>query len=178
MKNHLGAIAVFTAALTFAGVASAATCNTSTPIDATVVSDATTAIAGGGTYSAVGTADCPDQPGPQGEKGDKGDPGEKGDKGDKGAKGDKGDQGVAGLNGKDFNPAELHEGLATIGALGIPHVEKNFAASLNGGFFDDKTAVGAGAAFRLDQTWQIGGSIAVGTEGGNIAGKAALTGQW
>lgn len=123
----------------------------------------------------------------------KGDPGEKGEQGEKG---DKGDQGVAGLDGKDgfdgkdgadgkdgrdgkdFDPSEYQEGLATIGALHIPHVEKNFAASLTGGFYNDKTAVGIGAGIRFDQTWQFGGSLAIGTDGGDIAGKGALTGQW
>jgi hypothetical protein len=143
--------------------------------------------------------------GPEGPKGDKGDPGEQGEKGDtgetgatgaqgaqgiqgeKGDKGDQGEQGVAGLNGKngqdgrdgkDFNPEEYQEGLATVGALHIPHVEKNIAASLSGGLYNDKTAVGIGAGVRFDQTWQFGGSIAVGTEGGDVAGKAAVTGQW
>lgn len=101
-----------------------------------------------------------------------------GAQGPKGDKGDKGDQGIAGRDGKDFDPGDMNEGLATIGALNIPHVDKRFAASLSGGFYDDKTAVGGGVAFKLDETWQFGGSIAVGTENGVVAGKAALTGQW
>jgi hypothetical protein len=119
--------------------------------------------------------------GAQGDKGDKGEAGTQGQKGDKGNKGDTGAQGVAGKDGqdgKDFNPAELHEGLATVGALNIPHVEKNFAASLSGGFYNDKSALGAGAAIRFNDVWQLGGSVAVGTGGGDVAGKAALTGQW
>lgn len=72
----------------------------------------------------------------------------------------------------------MHEGLATVGALHVPHVEKNFAASLSGGFYNDKTAIGAGAAIRFDETWQLGGSISVGTGSGDVAGKAAVTGQW
>jgi len=119
--------------------------------------------------------------GAKGDKGDKGEVGTQGQKGDKGNKGDTGAQGVAGKDGqdgKDFNPAELHEGLATVGALNIPHVEKNFAASLSGGFYNDKSALGAGAAIRFNDIWQLGGSVAVGTGGGDVAGKAALTGQW
>jgi hypothetical protein len=211
------------------GSAQAATCTTSTPIDSGVVSDASSTIGGGGTYNAVGSAECPDQPGPQGPQGEAGPQGPQGeqgaqgpqgetgpqgpqgeqgpqgvagpqgeqgvagpagpqgpqgDKGDKGDKGDQGEQGVAGKDGKDgrdgkdFNPEEYQEGLATVGALHIPHVEKNFAASLSGGFYNDKTAVGIGAGVRFDQTWQFGGSLAIGTEGGDVAGKAALTGQW
>jgi hypothetical protein len=119
--------------------------------------------------------------GPQGVAGPVGPQGPQGEQGEKGDKGDKGDQGVAGVDGrdgKDFDPEEYQEGLATIGALHIPHVEKNVAASLIGGFHGDKTAVGIGAGVRFDQTWQFGGSVAIGTEGGDVAGKAALTGQW
>lgn len=254
MKIITKASIVAIAALAFsAGSAHAVTCTTSTPVDSTVVSDAGTVIGGGGTYNAVGTADCPDQPGPQGPQGEpgqdgidgqdgadgadgvdgqdgapgpqgvagvdgqdgqdgvdgqdgapgaKGDKGDKGDtgaqgiaglngldgqdgaKGDKGDKGDKGEQGIAGVDGKDgkdgkdFDPSEYQEGLATIGALHVPHVENNFAASLSSGFYNDKTAIGIGAGVRFDKTWQFGGSLAVGTNGGDIAGKAALTGQW
>lgn len=131
-----------------------------------------------------GVAGLNGQDGAQGAKGDKGDKGDTGatgadgkdgKDGKDGAKGDKGDRGVA---GKDFNPDQLHEGLATASTLQIPHVEKNFAASISGGFYNDKIAVGAGAAVRLDKTWQFGGSVAIGTDSGDIAGKAALTGQW
>lgn len=72
----------------------------------------------------------------------------------------------------------MEQGLATVGALNIPHVERNFAASLNGGFYESETAVGIGAGVRFDKTWQLGGAVAVGTDGGDVAGKAALTGQW
>ena len=63
-------------------------------------------------------------------------------------------------------------------ALNVPHVERNFAASLSGGFYNDKTAIGGGAAVKIDETWQFGGSLAVGTNGGDVAGKAVVTGQW
>ena len=56
---------------------------------------------------------------------------------------------------------EMSEGLAMVGALNIPHVEKKFAASMSGGFYDSSTAIGAGAALRFDETWQVGGSVAV-----------------
>ena len=76
---------------------------------------------------------------------------------------------------KDFDPGEFHESLAAASALNTPHVDKRFAASLSGGCHNDKTAIGGGAALKLDETWQIGGSLAIGTEGSDVAGN---TGQW
>ncbi len=140
--------------------------------------------------------------GAKGDKGDKGDPGAPGATGATGAQGEQGiqgEQGVAGIQGetgatgaqgeqgekgekgdagKDFNPDDLNAGLATNAALHIPHVEKAFAASVIGGFHEDKSAVGVGVGIRFDETWQFGGSIAVGTDGDHVGGKAALTGQW
>lgn len=113
--------------------------------------------------------------GPQGEQGVAGVQGPKGEKGDKGDRGYKGDQGEP---GKDVDPDALDEGLATLSALHVPHVEKNVAASFVGGFHNGKTALGVAAGVRVDETWQLGGSLAIGTEGGDVAGKAALTGQW
>lgn len=137
---------------------------------------------------------CPDPvAGPQGAQGEQGEQGvagvdgvdgadgadgAAGVDGQDGADGKDGKDGKDGVDGKSFSDAELHEGLATIGALNIPHVENKFAASLNGGFYESDTAVGIGAGYRFDKTWQFGGSVAVGTSGGDVAGKAALTGQW
>jgi uncharacterized coiled-coil protein SlyX len=73
---------------------------------------------------------------------------------------------------------EMAEGLAMVAGLHIPHVEKSFAASLSGGFYEGSTAVGGAAAIRIDQHWQFGGAVTVGTETGRVAGKAAVTGQW
>ena len=128
----------------------------------------------------------------QGDKGDKGDAGPKGDKGDQGvagndgAKGDKGDNGadgkdgVAGLNGKNYDPADLEQGLATTSALNVPHIDigKQFGVSGSAGFYNNEAAIGLGATIRFDDTWQLGGSIATDTEGKNVAGKAVVTGQW
>lgn len=130
--------------------------------------------------------------GPQGEQGIQGEQGvagadgaqgpkgDKGDKGDKGAKGDKGDTGLAGKDGKDFDPTDLEQGLATAAALNVPHVDvgKKFAISGSAGFYNDEAAVGLGATIRLDETWQLGGSVASDVEGKNVAGKGVLTGQW
>lgn len=79
--------------------AMAVECTTSTPVTAQVVTDATAAVDGGGTYNAVGTATCPDQQGPKGDKGDTGSTGAKGDTGEAGHKGDKGDTGSVGATG-------------------------------------------------------------------------------
>jgi hypothetical protein len=125
-------------------------------------------------------------PGEKGDKGDKGDTGTqglKGDKGDKGDKGNKGDQGIAGKDGKDgkdFNPADLEQGLATAAALNVPHVDigKRIAISGSAGFYNDEAAIGLGATIRIDETWQLGGTVATDVEGNNVAGKGVLTGQW
>jgi hypothetical protein len=87
------------------GTALASECTTSTPVTSQIVSDAAATIGSGGTYSAVGTATCPDQMGPQGPKGDtgaagpQGIPGAKGDTGAAGANGEQGLQGIAGPTG-------------------------------------------------------------------------------
>jgi len=73
---------------------------------------------------------------------------------------------------------EMYEGLAMSSALHIPHVEKSFAGSLTGGFHNDKSAIGLGAAAKINETFQFGGSVSFGTDSGDVAGKAALTGQW
>jgi hypothetical protein len=99
------AIIIVVSMLAACSTAFASECTTSTPVTSQIVSDAAATIGGGGTYSAVGTAACPDQTGPQGPKGDtgaagpQGIPGAKGDTGAAGANGEQGLQGIAGPTG-------------------------------------------------------------------------------
>lgn len=121
--------------------------------------------------------------GVDGKDGAQGLKGDKGDKGLKGDKGDKGDQGVAGkdgIDGKDFDPADLEKGLATTAALTVPHIDpgKKFGIAVSPAFFNEEAAIGVGVGLRLDDTWQLGGSVATDFDGKNVAGKGVLTGQW
>jgi len=138
-------------------------------------------------------ASCTDpQIGPQGPKGEKGDTGADGKDG---ADGQQGIQGIAGidgkdgkdgidgkdgLDGKDFDPSDMERGLAVSAALTVPHIDigKSFGIAISPAFFNDEAAIGGGVAFRLDDTWQLGGSVSTDFDGKDVAGKGVLTGQW
>ena len=113
-------------------------------------------------------------PGPQGEQGIAGLNGQDGIDGQDGA------DGVDGEDGKDFDPADLEKGLATMGALTIPHIDpnKSFGIAVSPAFYNNEFAIGFGAAGRIDGTWQIGGSIATDFDNDNVAGSRNSNRPW
>lgn len=71
----------------------------------------------------------------------------------------------------------LRGGTVILDSEGKP---ENLPQSVSGsaGFYNDEAAIGLGATIRLDETWQLGGSVASDVDGKNVAGKGVITGQW
>jgi trimeric autotransporter adhesin len=55
---------------------------------------------------------------------------------------------------------------------------KKFGVSANVGTFEGNTALASSVAFRLDQNWQINGSVGFGTNNGTVGARAGVVGQW
>ena len=62
----------------------------------------------------------------------------------------------------------------------IPHVDpdKTFAFGPGIGISDSEIGLSVNGAVRFNETWQLGGSVGFSTDGGEVAGKAAIIGQW
>lgn len=116
----------------------------------------------------------------QGEVGPQGPAGPAGADGINGTNGIDGVNGVDGKDGLNFDNAELQRGLATVAALTIPHIDvgKKFGVSASTGFYGSHPAIGLGIGLRLNDNWQVGGSVATDTDGRNVAGKGTVSAQW
>jgi hypothetical protein len=72
-------------------------------------------------------------------------------------------------------------GVALALATEIPHLDTNKRFGVTGGygnFAGDYSAVSVGAAARIDNNWQIGGSFGYSPNTSVAGGKIAVTGQW
>ena len=72
------------------------------------------------------------------------------------------------------------DGIALAMAMGsvfLPN-DKNFAMSLNAGFYDGKEAFAASAVARLDNNWFINGSLGAGLDSNKWGGRVGLMYAW
>ncbi len=77
----------------------------------------------------------------------------------------------------DTNTEGIAMAFALSGASLLP-TDSSFALSLNYGHFDGSNAVAFGAAGRLDEGVYLSGGLGVGTDSGEVGGRAGLTFAW
>ena len=76
---------------------------------------------------------------------------------------------------------ENTQGIAIAIAMGGLTLQtgKNFAIAANVGFYDDKTAIAAQTAVRLDNNFTLNGAVGFGTDGsGPVGGRIGITAAW
>ena len=65
-----------------------------------------------------------------------------------------------------------------MGGLALP-TDKNFAISATLGIYDNKTAIAAQAALRIDKTYTLNGGIGFGTDANSkVGGRIGITAAW
>jgi hypothetical protein len=75
---------------------------------------------------------------------------------------------------------ENTEGIAVamaMGGLTLPD-SKAFALSANMGFYDDKQALAAQAAIRLNSTFALTGGVGLGFDQGKVGGRVGVMAAW
>lgn len=75
---------------------------------------------------------------------------------------------------------EANEGVAVMGALPVPFIEKghNFALSGNFAQFESNGAFALGGAFRVNEHLTFNGSLGVGTEQSHLGGRVGFNLSW
>ncbi len=87
----------------------------------------------------------------------------------------------AGLNSAFKKIDENTQGIAiaiALGGIALPE-GKNFAVAANVGFYDDKEAVAAQGAIRLDNIFSLNGGVGVGVDSGSkVGGRVGIMAAW
>ena len=77
----------------------------------------------------------------------------------------------------DTNTEGIAMAFALSGASLLPS-DSNFAMSFDYGHFDGSNALAFGAAGRLDKNIYVSGGLGIGTDTGNVGGRAGVTLAW